>query len=184
MSADYDFETAWRETVHIMAMFRKLNLVALGLLLPVATASAQIVGPAAQIGATTTVELPTRAGQVLISGRVVDANATPLPKARLRLRNLNTNQIEQTTVANAAGEFTFVVRPDVPYVVEIADADKRTIAVGDVIVGQAGDVASTVVTVPGRLPAGTGMFSDTAASVILAATGMGLTVLPFVSPER
>lgn len=167
-----------------MAMFQKWHLVALALLMPGTIVSAQIAGPVAPIGAAKTVESSTRTGQVLISGTAVDGNAAPLPNARLRLRNLNSNQIEHTTVANRAGEFTFVALPDVPYVVEIANASGRIIAVGDVIVPQAGDVASTVVAVAGRLPAGAGMFSDTAGSVILAATGTGLTVLPFVSPER
>ena len=48
------------------------------------------------------------------------------------------NAIEQIVTANAAGEFSFVARPGVAYVVEIADQPGRIVAVGDVIVGQRG----------------------------------------------
>jgi len=124
----------------------------------------------------------------LINGVAVDSDQMPLPNATIRLRNLEINEIEQIVTANEAGEFSFVVRPDVPYVVEIADRAGRIVAVGDVIMANAGEVAGAVVALPSRLPALAGMFGDTASSVISAATGTGLTVVdptfPKVSPTK
>lgn len=124
----------------------------------------------------------------LINGTAVDSNQAPLPNAVIRLRNLDVNEIEQVVTANEAGEFSFVARPDVPYVVEIADQAGRIVAVGDVIVPNAGEVAGAVVALPSKLPALAGVFGDTASSVMSAATGTGLTVvdptLPKVSPNQ
>ena len=124
----------------------------------------------------------------LINGVAIDSEQTPLPNATIRLRNLESNEIEQVVTANDRGEFSFLARPDVPYVVEIADKAGRIVAVGDVIVANAGEVAGALVTLPSRLPALAGMFGDTASSVMSAATGTGLTIvdpaLPKLSPSR
>lgn len=134
----------------------------------------------------------TRVGQAtqsLIHGTAVDANASPLPNVLVRLRNLESRKIEQASRANDVGEFTFLAKPEIPYVVEVADQAGQVIAVGDVITAQAGDVAGALVTIPTRLPALTGVFGESAGSVVSAATGTGLTaveatVAPIVSPER
>ena len=98
------------------------------------------------------------------------------------------NAIEQIVTANALGEFTFVAQPGVAYVVEIADEAGRTVAVGDVILASAGEVAGTKLTLPSGLPALAGVYGDTACAVMSAATGTGLQVvdpaLPKVSPTR
>jgi hypothetical protein len=124
----------------------------------------------------------------LINGVAIDSTQQPLPNVSVRLRNLAANEIEQTVASNARGEFSFAARPEVPYVLEIADQAGRIVAVGDVIVVNAGEVAGAVVALPSRLPALAGVFGETASSVISAATGTGLTVvdptLPKVSPRR
>lgn len=126
--------------------------------------------------------------QSLINGVAIDSDQTPLPHATIRLRNLEVNEIEQVITANELGEFSFVARPDVPYVVEIADHTGRIVAVGDVVTVNAGEVAGALVTLPSRIPALANVFGDTASSVVSAATGTGLTVvdptLPKVSPSR
>lgn len=169
-------------------MPQSLKFALAGVFLSAALVSGQIVRPVAPLGpsATTTSE---GAGQALISGTAVDAGEAPLPNATVRLRNLQTNQVEKETTANPVGEFTFAARPEVPYVVEIADAAGRVVAVGDVIIAQAGDVAGAIVAIPTKLPALAGMFTDTAGSVVSAATGTGVTaigtgVMPSLSPER
>lgn len=124
----------------------------------------------------------------LINGVAVDSTQTPMPNATIRLRNLETNEIEQIIIADGRGEFSFAAQPNVPYVVEIADQAGRIVAVGDVIMANVGEVAGAVVSLPSRLPALAGVFGDTASSVMSAATGTGLTVvdptLPKVSPTR
>jgi hypothetical protein len=124
----------------------------------------------------------------LINGVAIDSDQTPLPNATIRLRNIDANEIEQIVTANARGEFSFIARPDVTYVVEIADQAGRIVAVGDVITANAGEVAGAVVALPSRLPALAGVFGDTASSILAAAAGTGLTVvdptLPKLSPRE
>ena len=120
----------------------------------------------------------------MIHGTAVDASGNPLPSAPVRLRNLQTNQVERVSSANRSGEFTFVAQPEIPYVVEIVDRAGKIIAVGDVVVAQAGEVAGTIVAIPTRLPALAGVFGPTAGAVISAAAGLGLTALEATaSPE-
>jgi hypothetical protein len=130
----------------------------------------------------------TREIKSLINGVAVNSDHTPVPNATVRLRNLGVNAIDQVVTANAAGEFTFVAEPGVAYVVEVADPSGRTIAVGDVIVASAGEVAGTTVALPSGLPALAGVYGSTVSSIIAAAVETGLQVvdptLPKLSPTR
>lgn len=172
------------------------NSLILGLLgtfvmtVTVLSAQGPLVRPKGPLSPAVTIDAATRrTGQGLISGKATNADMRPLPDVTVRLRNLETNQIEQIAKSDLVGEFTFVVQPQIPYVVEIADRAGAIVAVGDVITAQAGDVASAIVTIPSRVPALAAAFGETAGSVISAATGTGLTVLeaanaPLVSPEK
>lgn len=174
-------------------MLRNTSVTFAAVILSGAVISAQIVqrmpasGPPTVISRATT--KATQVGQSVIHGTAVDADASPLPSASVRLRNLLTNEVEKTSTADRYGEFTFFVQPEIPYVVEIADQTGRVIAVGNVVAAQAGEVAASVVPVPLRLPALAGVFGNTAGSVVSSAAGTGLTALeanraPAVSPDR
>jgi hypothetical protein len=173
-----------------MNMFRTLTLVGLAAVMPVAFASAQVVRPTPQIQpASRTVERGLQTGKpAVLRGKAVDVDTTPVPNARVRLRNLGTREVEHVGTANTVGEFSFDMRPETPYVVEVANEAGRVIAVGDVIVAHSGDVASAVVALPTRVSALTGAFAETKGSVVSAASASGITteatVLPFVSPEK
>jgi hypothetical protein len=179
---------------NMTSMHIRLKVALAGVVLLTSTVSAQQAarpGTAAKVARQSATAAPQRAAKdirSLINGVAIDSDQTPLPNATIRLRNLAVNEIEQVVTANQAGEFSFVARPDVPYVVEIADKAGRIVAVGDVIMPSAGEVAGAVVALPSRLPALAGVFGDTAASVLSAATGIGLTVvdptLPKLSPSR
>src|SRR5262245_7332319 len=152
-----------------------------------ASVSSQSPRPAAPLRPATPTGSATKAGQALINGTATDASAAPVPNVSVRLRNLATGQIEQVATATETGEFTLTARPDVPYVIEIADKAGHILAVGDVITLQAGDVASAVIAVPARLPAVTGMFANTASAVLAAAMTAGIAVVdpsPPLSPEK
>lgn len=141
-----------------------------------------VASPATRKAAATAIE-----GQAIISGRALGVNATPLPNALVQLRNLESRQIEQMSTTSATGDFTFAARPDIPYVVEIADSAGRVLAAGDIVVAQAGDVASAVVSIPGRLPGLDNVFAETASAIVAVAGGTGIAILdprPRLSPER
>ena len=127
-------------------MRSRIKFTVAAVLLSTAVVSAQTTLPIGRIGPSTTATTPTQAtGKAVISGTAVDASDTPIPNATVRLRNLVTTQIDQTAVTGSRGQFTFSVRPDVPYVVEIVDAPGRILAVGDVVIPASGDAVATVV---------------------------------------
>jgi hypothetical protein len=174
-----------------MTMFHTWRLVGLAAVMPVALASAQVVRPTPQIQpAARTVDRALEKGRpAMLRGKAVDADTNPVPNARVRLRNLGTREVEHLGSANTVGEFSFVMRPETPYVVEVANEAGRVIAVGDVIVAHADDVASAVVALPIRVSALAGAFAETKASVVSAASDSGITtveatVLSLVSPEK
>jgi hypothetical protein len=157
---------------------------------PLVGTLARPVGPLTSGGVTRT--MLTRidqSTQSMIHGTALDNTASPLPNATVRLRNLQTSQVEQVSTANYVGEFTFMAVPDVPYVVEVVNQAGQILAVGDVITTQAGEVAGALVSIPTNVPPIAGVFGQTAGSVVSAATGSGLTALessvaPVLSPER
>jgi hypothetical protein len=184
----------WRES-NMAPMHVRLKVALAGVVLSTSIVTAQqavragtAVVKTARQAATAAAQRAAKDIRSLINGVAIDSDQTPLPNATIRLRNLEANEIEQVITANEMGEFSFIARPDVAYVVEIADQAGRIVAVGDVIMANAGEVAGAVVALPSRLPALAGVFGDTASSVMSAATGTGLTVvdptLPKVSPSR
>ena len=161
------------------------RLIALCVLLSAALASAQ--GRPATLARASSPAVGR--GEALIRGTAIDADLIPIPSAPVRLRNLESRLVEQRQTATTAGEFTFAVRPGIPYVVEIADPSGRIVAVGDVVIPQAGEVVGALIAIAAKAPSAAGLFTDSLGSVISAAAGMGVTavettVLPFVSPEK
>jgi hypothetical protein len=162
----------------------------IGALMVAVTLSATLAS--AQVAAAPVTRVVHKGAQSMIHGVAVDVDSHPLPNVNVRLRNLKANKVEQKTTANLAGEFNFVAQPEIPYVVELADQTGRIVAVGDVIVVHAGEVAAAMVAIPTRLPTLAGVFGETAGSVISAAAGTGLTALqstvaappPPASPEQ
>ena len=127
-------------------------------------------------------------GKCLIRGTAINAAEVPLPAQSVRLRNLNTSAIEQVTTTDQAGVFSFVALPEIPYIVEVVDQPGRVVAVGDVVIGRAGEVSGGFVMVPAAIPAYANAFKSTAGAVLAALGGTGLAALapgaPPLSPER
>jgi hypothetical protein len=176
-------------------VMRRAFTLALGVAFLSGTAAlAQVVGPLPQTGPSATVlggaeiKAP-QTGQGMILGAAVDTDASPLANATVRLRNLVNSEIEKISTVNQVGEFTFVVKPEIPYVVELADQAGQVVAVSNVVTAHAGAVAAALVSSPLRLQAPTGVFRQTTGSVIAAVTYIGLTavganVAPAASPEK
>jgi Carboxypeptidase regulatory-like domain len=120
----------------------------------------------------------------VIHGKVVDASASPQPNVTVRLRNMTQNRVEQKSVSDRKGEFTFAAQPEVPYVVEVVDQAGRVLAVGDATVVRFGEVASALVTLPSNLPSAAGILGNTAGSVIAAATGIGITTFQLAAAAQ
>ena len=117
----------------------------------------------------------------VIYGTALDANSTPLSDAHVQVRNLQTRKVEQRSTTNSAGEFVFLVSPDMPYVVELAGAPGHIVAVGDVVLPRAGEIAGSVLVVPARVATG-GLFRSSMGAVVSAVAGAGVTLLPSIAP--
>ena len=182
-------------------MHHSLKLTALCIVLSGTVASGQMVQPSSSTGPvvhptglvgppqTITSGMKTDGTESLIHGVAVDTNFSPLPNAPVRLRNLQSSLVEQALNANEMGEFTFKAKPEVPYVVEIASQAGDVLAVGDVVVAQAGAVAGAIVAIPTRLVSLAVGFGNAANTVVAAATGAGITAVqatatPQLSPEQ
>jgi hypothetical protein len=124
----------------------------------------------------------------VIRGTAVTTEAIPLPNRRVRLRNLDTSAIEQVSITDKVGDFSFIALPEVPYVVEFADDPGQVLAVGPVVLARAGEVVGGGIVVPTMVPAYSSAFRSTAGALISALGGTGLTALqppiPPLSPER
>jgi hypothetical protein len=118
----------------------------------------------------------------------MNANELPLPDQMVRLRNLDTSTIEQVATTDRLGAFSFIAAPETPYVVEIVDQPGRVVAVGQVVIARAGEVAGGAVIVPAAIPAYTNLFKSSMGAVLAALGGTGLTALapdgPPLSPEK
>jgi hypothetical protein len=132
-----------------------------------------------------------RTQQGIIRGTALDKRGRPLPRADLRLRNVESRKVEQKTIANDVGQFDFPVMTNVRYVVEAVDNSGKVIATSNVMVVHAGEVVETVVLT--TLPVAPGFagalsaLGETAASFVsaIAATGAPLEPTePPASPER
>ena len=169
-----------------MKMTRTLAFAAIAMVLTGAPLHAQgsVGGPSPQATQFVKTASSTRS---MIAGTVFDPQSNPMADARVRLRNLQTGQIDQTAVTNRVGEFRLVAVPDIPYVVELADEDGRIVSISDVIIAHVGEVAATTLTAGTRLPAFARIFGNTAGTVLAAMTGLGVTAAgggPPLSPEK
>ena len=175
-------------------MRRSFTLALVAAFLSGTAAFAQVVGPLPQTGPSSTVFTGTQIKgpqtvQSMIRGAAVDTDASPLPNATVRLRNLLNGKIEDTSTVNQLGEFTFVVQPEIPYVVEIVDQAGRIVSVSNVVSAHAGAVATALVSAPLRLSASAVVFTQAMGSVMTAVTDIGLTAVgatraPAASPEK
>jgi hypothetical protein len=171
----------------------RLKLITAGVVLSTSVVSAQQAPrPAAaempKADSSESAQNPASAAKTRVYGVVLDGRQEPLANATVRLRNLDVTKVEQTGTTNKVGEFSFAARPNVMYVVEVVDHEGRTLAVGDVVSVTADEAAEAIVVVPSSLPKAAGIFGETAATVLAAVAGTGLTVLdpalPKVSPEK
>ena len=164
-----------------------MKLILTSLSLAFVLSSALVAAGPAEMPRAVTATLSGNPGKSVIHGTALDMNAAPLPGAQVRLRNLQTRAIEQLATTSIAGEFVFVVLPDIPYVVELSDGPGRVLAVGDVVFTRAREAAGSVVVLPPLVQGYATMFRSTAGAVASAAAGMGMTVLqsaPPLSPEK
>jgi hypothetical protein len=128
--------------------------------------------------ATTTAGTP--ATQARIVGVAWYADETPIPHARLRLRNISTGRVVAHTVASRSGRFEFAGAPPGLYAVELVDEHGNVLTVGHSFTLGKKDTVTTFVRLGTRVPWFNGFFANAAAAVASAAAAAGVTA---IAPE-
>jgi hypothetical protein len=127
-----------------------------------------------------------------IQGTTLDSVSRPLASAVVRLRDARHGQILDTQVSDASGAFTFRGVEPGSYIVELVGSDRQTVvAASELININAGEVVSTIVKLPLRVPSAAGLLGHspaTAAIVMSAAAAAGVLATAVTgaaaSPQR
>jgi hypothetical protein len=117
-----------------------------------------------------------------VHGVVWNADNTPFPNSKVRLRNLQTGRADATATANEEGRFTFENLESGSYVIELVGDDGRVIALGQSFRIEPGETVATFVRLGVRQPRLAGLFSNAAAAVISAASSAGVTAIGSQAP--
>jgi hypothetical protein len=112
-----------------------------------------------------------------VLGNAWKADNTPLPNARVRLRNVATGRAVASAIANESGQFTFTNVEPGSYAVELLNDQDRVIAIGQVFHIAQGETVATFVRLAARAPGLGGLFSNVATTAVTAASSLGVTAL-------
>lgn len=118
-----------------------------------------------------------------ILGNAWTANNSPIPNARLRLRNVASGKVAAVTLANETGQFSFTNIETGSYVVELVNEAAAVLALGHVFSIAPGETVATFVRLGTRVPWFAGFFGNAAGAVASSAASQGITALaPLVRP--
>jgi hypothetical protein len=113
----------------------------------------------------------------IVRGVVWNGDNSPIAKAKVRLRNLDTGRIVAASETSTDGQFIFGAVAKGSYLVELVSDTGKVLAVGPAFRVEPEQTVSTVVRLPTRRSWYAGMFSNTAAVAIAAASAVGLTAV-------
>jgi len=115
-----------------------------------------------------------------ILGTAWGADNTPIPYARLRLRNVLSGKVAATTTANELGQFAFHDVESGSYLVELVAENGRILAIGHTFSVAPGETVATFVRLGTKVHWFIGFFGNAAAAISSTAAAIGITA---VSPE-
>lgn len=120
-----------------------------------------------------------------VRGVAWTSDNSPIPKARVRLRNTHSGRVEANAVTGEDGQFTFDRIEGGSYVVELLGDSDRVLAVGQSFRVEAGETVATFVRLPPQRRWLAGFFSNAAVAAIAAAASAGVTAMgPSTSGSR
>jgi len=111
----------------------------------------------------------------IVRGVVWNGENKPIGNGKVRLRNIETGRVVAASETSANGQFIFAGVASGSYLVELVSDEGKVLAVGPAFPIEPEQTVSTVVRLPTRRSWYAGMFSNTAAAVIAAASSVGLT---------
>ena len=119
-----------------------------------------------------------------ILGAAWTSDNTPIPHAKLRLRNVVTGRIEATTVANDAGRFAFTAIEGGTYAIELVSDVGKVLTLGHTFTIAPGETVATFVRLGTKLPwfnavfgGQSGFAGNAAAAAASTAASMGVTAV-------
>lgn len=137
-----------------------------------------LLGIAIQAGASPRGLAVTRTGRgANVRGVAWNSDNSPIPSAKVRLRNTQSGRIEANSVTAGDGLFAFEPVEGGSYVVELVGDNGKVMAVGQSFRVEAGETVATFVRLAPRRPWFAGMLSNTATAVIAAAASVGVTAM-------
>jgi hypothetical protein len=142
-------------------------------------ASASRPGSGTERAATTPNARPANASAIL--GVVLNANNTPIPSAKVRLRSIVKGRIAAVGVANESGRFEFHDVEGASYIVELISDAGKVIALSPTFAAGPGETVETYVRTGTKVPWFKGFFGNAAAGVSSAAAITGVTA---IAPEE
>jgi hypothetical protein len=112
-----------------------------------------------------------------IIGAGWQADGTPIPYARVRLRGTMTGRVAAHAVANESGQFSFHNVEAGSYLIELVSESGKVIAVGHAFTIGPGETVATFVRLGTRAPWFAGFFANAAAAVASSAAAAGVTAV-------
>jgi hypothetical protein len=116
-----------------------------------------------------------------IMGVAWNSDNTPIPGAKLRLRNVLSGRIVATAVANDLGQFAFNDVEGGSYFIELVSDDGKILAIGHTFTVAPGETIATFVRLAAKAPWFIGFFGNSASAVAAVAASTGVTAL---APEE
>jgi hypothetical protein len=110
----------------------------------------------------------------------LNADDSPIPHARLRLRNATTGQVDATTVSDEAGQFVFTGFETGTYIVELVSEKGKVLALSHTFSVAPGETVAAVVRLGTKGPWFNGFFGSVAAAASSTAALVGVTA---IAPE-
>ena len=112
-----------------------------------------------------------------VMGAAWNVDNTPIPAARVQLRNVVTGKLAGTAVADDAGRFSFTGIEGGTYVVELVGPNGKILTVGHAFAIAAGETVATFVRLAAQVPWYAGFFSNAAAAAASTAASYGITAM-------
>jgi hypothetical protein len=157
---------------------RSLRFGALSFVMACALAAPQSAHslPPAKTAARAGASAVAKAGTSIL-GVVWNVDNTPIPGARVQLRNLVSGKIDASTVANNVGQFTFTQIEGGRYVIEMVGVNGKIATIGQSLVIAPGQTVATFVRMGTKVPWFTGFFGNAATAVTSSAASQGITAI-------
>jgi hypothetical protein len=112
-----------------------------------------------------------------VTGTVWQRDDSPVPDAKLQLRDVSSGKVVMTTDGDDRGRFTFHRVSPGSYIVELVDRSENVLALGQMFTIGPVETVATFIRLGTPLPWYNGFFSNAAAAALASAAALGVTAI-------